>query len=271
MMGVADHFLEQVEATVSRVLNKDNNNDLDILTLDPKSREAVGVARNLKQRLEALRRNNDCPTCWMQRAHCICNQCTPIHLPKDMNINRIFLLVHHKEIGLKVDTVKLLLASFPEHCRLVVGGIGSEFQQSMAELEQTLENENCIILFPDDNAQTASELDISAFEKQGMDLVVLDGTWTSASKLHRRYIPSTARRVQLSETSLDYLRNGNGHQLRRHPTTWRQIGTFEATRLFLNEIGSADDALKPLATYQDIANEAARRELGPPRSSSKPI
>ena len=316
-MGAADQFLEQVEETVDNVLMNQQQHST-ITRLPPDQRQAVGVARHLHRRLSNLRRNHDCPTCWMQQAHCICDTCTSHYrtIPKMLGIDRIFLLVHHKEIGLKVDTMKLLLAAFPDTCRLVVGGIGPEYQSSMNELQQVLhsDNNNCLVLFPDEHATTVSEWlrqkeEEEEEEEEGapsrtssssnegghshnFNLIVLDGTWAQANKLFRKYIAQQQQRqhvqtVQLSDASLEQLRlaDGQGHQLRRHSTVWRQIGTFEATRLFLQELadaarirnrnGKEDDdeydditaSLGQLRAYQEIANEAARRELGPPRVS----
>jgi DTW domain-containing protein YfiP len=363
-----DFFLRQVELTTRNVLSAPHSHHLvtkdDILKLPSRDREAVGIARHLETRLQAFRRNNDCPRCWMQRAHCICAQCPPIVVstaaaaatvtktqmatttttttsllsPRPI-IRRIFLILHHKEIALKVDTAKLILAAFPQECRLVVGGIGSQYQESMRELEDAV-NQNpdrCLVLFPDESARTYEEL-LEEVEKIGLagattdsttcttttsppdpengwDLVVLDGTWAQARKFHQRYFPEPSSstssqrgpwRVQLSAEAVEELGRQSsattaetssdqesppvlveGHQLRRHSIAWRQIGTFEATRLFLRDVGLAhrgttnttdDNADHPQETlpfwskiqpYQEIANRAARKELGPPRVVQK--
>ena len=279
----SDLFLSQVENTVEKVLKNHNLED-DILALPSNEREAVGVARHLRQRLENLRRNDDCPRCWMQRAHCICSQCPPVSKSLAPTLGRIFLLLHHKEIAMKVDTAKLILAAFPTQSRLVVGGIGSEYQDSMKEMTQAMKNKNCLVLFPDETAQTFSEIvadnsDHDDSEGQGTwDVIVIDGTWSQARKLQARYIPSLQqggpRRVQLSDGAVELLERGSvdaGHQLRRHSIAWRQVGTFEATRLFLRDCLWEEDTKgepvwEQIQPYQDIANLAARRELGPPRT-----
>eukprot|EP00980_Cylindrotheca_fusiformis_P006544 scaffold1384_cov116-Cylindrotheca_fusiformis.AAC.22 len=167
----------------------------------------------------------------------------------------------------------------------------------MKELEQALqqqqEKNRCLVLFPDDHRNTATISEIINAQKENatrynrddddyFDLVVLDGTWAQARKLHSRYIPSTSRRVQLSQTAVETLHE-TGHQLRRHSVAWKQVGTFEATRLFFKELSMAinntnnsinhhppKDAIpswKQMEAYQEIANTAARRELGPPQTS----
>jgi DTW domain-containing protein YfiP len=301
--GTAE-FLRQVEETVAAVLDAHNptqipgSDDDLILSLLPAEREAFGIARCLRTRLQAFRRNNDCPRCWLQRAHCICPQCPPLLQGLPAGIHRIFILMHHKEICLAVDTAKLIMASFPNHCRLVVAGIGPEYQPAMVELQQALTQGNsCLVLFPAEDAKTFTELQAAEpamATNQPVDLVVIDGTWSQAQKMHSRYFAAVPlggpRRIQLSSTSMVPLHNlqdttsapsSSGHQqLRRHPIDWRTIATMEATRLVLKEItdtltiqrhGDDKDAntnsttWETMLLYQRISNEAAQRQLGPPR------
>ena len=296
----------------------------------------------------------------MQRRHCICGDCGPVDLvggsgsdfcivggggssSSDTNdddnstakrrpkgsLDRIFVIVHHKEIGLKVDTAKLILAAFPFQCELVVGGIGPDHQTSMKKLLQSVEDpkKTSLLLFPDDTAKTLEEIvadeetraaagvstintpahssssnnenDDNNGSHTKYDLIVLDGTWAQARKFHARYFPqhprdgdaSTAgaqplRRVKLSEAAVGSLQEGSvetGHQLRRHDIPWRQVGTFEAVRLFLRdwskefpsdprprpETGRWLEPWEQIESYQRLANEAALRELGPPRVQAR--
>jgi len=308
-----------VEETIQRVqqLHTDTTTIQDIHSLPPHQREAVGVTKRLSLRIASLHKNNDCPTCWLQRAHCICSQITPIDndnpsnsdsdsdlgrergldlLPD--NVNRIFLILHHKEIGLIVDTAKVILAAMPSTCRLIVNGIDNEMdgmdndddgsdnqyqlQPSMGELREALEQKErrCIVLFPTEDAKTFEELsetatsigigtDTDGEEMHGsgdetFDVVVIDGTWSQARKMHSRYIPLVENggpaRVCLSEESLRILGGGDdddggsndeaeaggesssssssssGRQLRRHPIKWREVSTLEATRLLLRDM-----------------------------------
>jgi DTW domain-containing protein YfiP len=221
---------------------------------------------------------------------------------------------------MKVDTAKLILAAFPFQCELVVGGIGPEHQASMHQMLESIRDSKrtSLLLFPDETAKTLEDIvhqkkstcstatEASLRDQppergnnndsnkdnndinNGYDLIVLDGTWAQARKFHSRYFPpddnnSSLQRVKLSEASVELLHNGSiesGHQLRRHEIPWRQVGTFEAFRLFLrdwsrefpshnnnnNENEGRLEFWEQIESYQRIANNAALKELGPPRS-----
>ena len=279
-----DTFLRPLETTIQQVLQK-YDEQTDIMDVPPTEREALGIARNLHVRLQAFRRNDNCPRCWLQRAHCICLQCPP--LPEQPQ-NRIFVLMHHKEVCLTVDTAKLILAAFPQKARLVVGGLGPDVQSTMQEMMQALAQQhdnNLIVLFPDEDAETYQSLSDSFQKAMGtMDLIVLDGTWEQARRLYKRYIPARAAggppRVKLTAEALATLQPAaqrakdessslafTGRQLRRHPEWWREISTLTATRLLLSDMDDVEEKNRwdSLADYQECADRAAREQLGAPR------
>ena len=227
-----------------------------------------------------------------------------------------------------VDTAKLLLNSMPEKARLIVSGIGEEYQDSVVELMDAVEQKErrCIVLFPTDDAKTFEELCRTSSnertgsefgtssaateagddgiiiapqeEKEMFDVIVMDGTWSQARKIHSRYIPlekdGGPPRVCLSQEALDILggtgasantaenhvvygveKGGNGRQLRRHPIKWKEVSTLEATRLLFRDMMSmsgeehANEDGKQchdiLVEYQRISDSAAIKQLGPPR------
>ena len=273
-------FLQKVEATVSNVLSQ-YSGDISIHDVPPRERESLGVARNLNERIQAFRRNNNCPRCWLQRVHCICNDSPP--LPDLPAVGNIYLLCHHKEICMIVDTAKLIMAAYPEKTTLVVGGIGPEFQDSMRDFLGALQkSESCLVLFPSDDASTAECIYNERSDKEAgagaVDLVVLDGTWEQARRLYKRYIPENGpRRIQLSTRALDTLSAASkdsgftGRQLRRHPELFREISTLAAFHLLLQDIDQTGDqnclesrskAWDSLTDYQERADMAACVQLG---------
>jgi DTW domain-containing protein YfiP len=356
-----DYFLKQVEGTVSNVLRK-YGADVDVLDLPAgPEREALQIARRLHKGLASRRSGQDCPRCWLRREHCICARCPPIQDHGEGGgldrLKRIFVVMHHKEVGLKVDTAKLILSTFPNKARLVVGGIGAEYQPSMKEMLEAITGSNntrrTLLLFPDESSRTLKDVIYDTKRAgtdppqlradgqhrhragvdrhdDGYDLIVLDGTWSQARKFHSRYFSASGygdddaagagdrkagtlspspgpkfslHRVHLSEEAVRALGDGSvgrGHQLRKHSIAWRQVGTFEATRLFLRDwcqvfggngeapaaeeegggVGEPsspssfrrNDANVPcwerMEPYQRIANEAARKESSLPLGTS---
>ena len=77
--------------------------------------------------------------------------------------------------------------------------------------------------------------------------------------------------IDSSCTNDDTIDTSKGHQLRRHPIQWRAIATLEATRLLLDDMhtdGQFEEASKAMSHYQEIGNNSARTQLGPPRISN---
>lgn len=285
-------FLSQIDLTVNRVLNKYGSNT-SVKELPPEEREVLRVAHHLKDRLQTLRNNDVCSRCWVERPYCFCKSIPPVEASSSSSssLNRLFLLMHHREIGMAVDTAKLILSSYPTTCRLVVAGIGAEYQDSMAELETALRERRtkCLVLFPDEKtSRTYEELlkeeeeaDCCSEEEGGWDLIVIDGTWQQARRIQKRYTSPDEdgypRKVKLSRRALAELDQERGvdgeanagHQLRKHSVTWRKVGTFEAARLFLADLLEGDydlfDEDAPwlrMKSYQQVANHAAQQQNG---------
>jgi len=188
--------------------------------------------------------------------------------------------MHHKEVCLAVDTARLILSSFPDSSRLVVGGIGPKYQATMVEMMDAMKNGKCLVLFPADGAVSFAELEQQTRDdnkndegpstdattpnnSDGWDVIVIDGTWAQARKLYTRYMPleqdGGPPRVQLSDDALKLLSNKSessngddltggaqvsGHQLRRHPIQWKAISTLEATRLLMNDMAAYGDSTR---------------------------
>jgi hypothetical protein len=146
----------------------------------------------------------------------------------------------------------------------------------MREMEEAIDSGSCLVLFPTDDAVTFETLE-QTYEQEktdGWDLVVVDGTWAQARKLHSRYLKEDTKRVQLSRDAVQRLEfsaaggNREGHQLRHHPIKWREVSTLEATRLFLGDMmlnSCIERSWDTLSLYQQIGDTAAQKQLGAPR------
>ena len=262
--------IDTVEKTIQNVFDEyPLNQAIDEIPLT--NRESVAIARKLSSRINNLKKNKDCPTCWFQKKHCICSECPPL-ISSNFPMKRLFVFMHHKEIGLAVDTAKLLLSCIPD-AQLVINGILPKYQSSLEEMLSICEKESdeTLVLFPDETAQTFESInDLNIPNK--WNVIVLDGTWSQANRMHS-YIPSHIQRIQLHPSSLDEL----GYQIRRHPIAWKQISTLEATRILIGnmiDVYHSDEQMvmeykrnwcDSLSLYQTILNDAARKQLGPPR------
>jgi DTW domain-containing protein YfiP len=273
----------------------DTNDDAAVSTavavnsISPSDRETVEVARVLSERIRRAFDRNDCPRCWLPHASCICPLTPAVSgdnkdSGKDSEqtlrcVNRIFVLMHQKEICLTVDTAKMILAAYPENCRLVVAGIGPEYQDSMKELNDALQQQNgggatvetpscVVILFPSPDATTVTDsVPLQTMLRAGkkVDVVVIDGTWKQARKIYHRYIhqerpsPHSNKNnnlvhIRLTDRALAQIAGGSssdrqgggsghcgdGRQLRPHPEAWREIGTCAATRYLLQDLEGDD-------------------------------
>jgi len=275
-------FLGQVEQTVETVLLKyygsrtipttKSERDAVLHRLPRSERETAGVVHHLHARLTALvgRKNHqNCRRCWMNLDNCICAQIESLEDSKPACIDRIFVLCHHKEVGMLVDTAKLILNAFPQSSRLVVAGLSADVQPAMNEFQEALRNNNhTLVLFPDqERSKTFAEwyaqdqrqqrqLEQQHSQQQQpavssfFDVVVLDGTWNQARRMYQRYISNdinnnnntnNTRCVHLSDQSLSTLTHSDsvGQQLRHHPQVTRQIATAHALQLLLQDVISA--------------------------------
>jgi DTW domain-containing protein YfiP len=253
-------------------------------------RETVGIARSLSERISRANERNDCPRCWFSRAHCICAATPPASGPSALQkVDKLFLLMHQKEICLTVDTAKMILAAYPANCRLVVAGIGPEYQDTMREMESAMHADpsSFLVLFPSEDSTTVAEspdLQSKLRSEDGkVNLLVIDGTWTQARRMYQKYVAPVPGlvHIRLTDRALSQIAgNQDGsRQLRPHPEAWREIGTCAATRYLLQDLEgevSGDDTYGDhvLAQYQARVNEAAKKlraqtQLG--MTSSAPV
>jgi DTW domain-containing protein YfiP len=238
-------------------------------------REMVGIARSLSERISRANERNDCPRCWFSRANCICAATPPASGPSALRkVDKLFLLMHQKEICLTVDTAKMILAAYPANCRLVVAGIGPEYQDTVREMESAMQADpsSFLVLFPSEDSTTVAEspdLQSKLRSEDGkVNLLVIDGTWTQARRMYQKYVapvPGLAH-IRLTDRALSQIAgNQDGsRQLRPHPEAWREIGTCAATRYLLQDLEgevSGDDTYGDhvLAQYQARVNEAAKK------------
>lgn len=262
-MATASNALDAIETAVDCVLASERRAVEDIDELS--QRESVSIARALRKRLDAFTRHGNCRRCWLQVGHCVCEIVRPVEWAYDAAINRIFVVMHHKEVLLAVDTAKLICAVYPGRASLVVFGLGS--QPLWDEMIASIQRGEASVLFPTDSALRIA--DAFAKNQPPRDLVILDGTWVQARKMLAR-LPPELPSIQLSRSSVDRLATGQGRQLRKHPEPWREVSTLGALCLALEELPTKlHDDPDILRRYQHCADTAALRQLGPIRRSQR--
>jgi DTW domain-containing protein YfiP len=226
-----DRFIQQIEITINtyvqyyqqtyniNILNNDGEyatSNSTFQCIPTSEREEINIIRYLYDKLRSMKSRNICLRCWYMKPDCcICNSITKFLLPS--YIHRIFILTHYKEIGMISDTMKLLLCTYPNHCRLVIGGLFK--QHSMYEMMNVLQQNNHkndngttspttnvnsgnmttiakpLVLFPSANAPTFQTY-YDNQEKQRdhcnvttiYDIIVIDATWDQARRLYNRHM-----------------------------------------------------------------------------------
>lgn len=199
-------------------------------------------------------------------------------------LDRIFVLMHHKEVGMAIDTSKIIFAAFPEQARAVIGGIPPNYQQSMEEMLLAIELQQAAVLFPGSNevataSQIAREDNIGGKNRAIRSLILIDGTWEQARRLYARYIksptPSSPAPVQVQLSPINDTLDDEGRQTRHHPIAAREIATAHAFEIFLRESEWAApatvDALRmyQVATHQAIHRAKQRKRRRRPLHSTK--
>ncbi len=121
-------------------------------------------------------REKRCPQCKVHHLNCFCDQIKPLHLK-----TRVSLLVFKKEVFLPSNTANLTLMSLSNSTQFERG------YEGVLLGEDFIANEDYqpLYLFPTDDAIELTTEYLSNFDKP-INLIVPDGTWRQAKKVHRR-------------------------------------------------------------------------------------
>lgn len=122
--------------------------------------------------------NQACSLCGLSGAHCICHTFKKIRLK-----TRVDLLVHYKELKRTSNTGRLI-EDLLSNQKIWIRG---EKEKPLDHSKVLDARYNPVLLFPCDEAQTASSelFEVLAKEKP-LQILVPDGNWRQASKVHYR-------------------------------------------------------------------------------------
>ena len=121
-------------------------------------------------------RDKRCPKCKVHQDNCFCSKIISLELE-----TRVSLLVFKKEIFLPSNTANLTLMSLMNSNQFERGHEGVQLSEEFVKEDQY----QPLYLFPTDDAEELTADYLSNFNKP-INLIVPDGTWRQAKKVHRR-------------------------------------------------------------------------------------
>ena len=133
---------------------------------------------SFSQKCRKRKPKNPCKNCGFSYPYCICNELKKINLK-----TRVELLIHYKELKRTSNTGRLISSL------LVNQGIHIRGQKDNPLDHKNILNPNytSVLLFPSDCATLASTESLESLSKgKSLQILVPDGNWRQASKVHYR-------------------------------------------------------------------------------------
>lgn len=127
-------------------------------------------------------RKNDarCEDCMMRFELCICTNIEECKNKLDVK-TRIVVLMHHRERNLTTNTARLAARIMPR-CEIRMRGVPDAPLDTHGIIE---EDRQALLLYPSSKAQDLNQDFVKQFNKP-ITLIVPDGSWRQASKVHHR-------------------------------------------------------------------------------------
>lgn len=149
----------------------------------------------LKNALKRKRKTLDpCKVCFMHLDLCLCSLIPSVELS-----TKLTLVIHHRELKRTSNTGQLALEAL-KNSSLKVRGLKDDPLNLTEILDPDYET---LLLFPSDDAAPLTTDLIKSFTKK-IHLIVPDGNWRQASKVHTRHKElEGVRRVKVMRTSVD--------------------------------------------------------------------
>ena len=140
--------------------------------------------------LSRKRKTKDpCEVCFLHRSRCLCDRIPRLDLR-----TRVTLVVHAKELKRTTNTGRLAVAAL-SHSSIRVRGEGRE-AMDLSDLMDP--NHHSVLLYPSADARIL-DAEYVARQERPLHLIVPDGNWRQASKVHTRHAElSSVPRVMLA-------------------------------------------------------------------------
>lgn len=178
-----------------------------------------------------------CETCLMSPAICMCSTLEPLS-----SRTRLLLVIHYAELRRTSNTGQLACAVL-ENSERITRGKSRERLDLSAHLSSDYQP---LFLYPTEDATELSAEYVSTLKKP-VQLIVPDGNWRQASKVHYRH-------HELSEVPRVFVRGVTDPRLRlRHETTELGMATLEAIAFAFGALESPEHQAKLLRLYQSKA------------------
>jgi len=174
---------------------------------------------------------NPCQSCFMHQDRCICS-----HIPKIALKTKLTLIVHHRELKRTSNTGRLAVQALVNSAMHIRGK-----EHERLDLSSLLSPEfESYVLYPSEDA-----IEIESIKPQkSVQLIVSDGNWRQAGKLHRRHPElSHLPRVKISQKNLS-----KQHLRKEHFA--EGFSTLEAIAIALGSIEGKDVKASLMAVYQ---------------------
>lgn len=128
--------------------------------------------------LERKRKTKDpCPVCFLNKSRCVC-----AFIPKLNLKTRLCLVVHAKELKRTTNTGRLAIEALVNSEMRIRGA-----DQNALDLSDLLTPEyRTVMFYPSDDARELTA-DFVAEDPRPIQLIVPDGNWRQASKVHYRH------------------------------------------------------------------------------------
>ncbi|WP_413288177.1 tRNA-uridine aminocarboxypropyltransferase [Bdellovibrio sp. HCB337] len=129
--------------------------------------------KNLRQR----KTKDPCPECYLHRNLCICAQIPSLNLK-----TKVCLVVHAKELKRTTNTGRLALKALT-NSEMKVRGLDHEALDLSPLLSETYRT---LLFYPSEDAKPLTP-ELVAEDPRPIQLIVPDGNWRQASKVHYRH------------------------------------------------------------------------------------